>query len=846
MPQASNTDSWRANNSAPIPARGGLLRTWAASESLQAAIVLALLLNVFFFPFLWGNKTLLLSARGAPSIMPDGAAGDAPRVRIRRSPDTGAPAWQSEPWVPVMQRIYSGEHTVPLWNPYAGCGAPFAAAMLPQTFYPLTFLLSLHPTPSTFAIYLALRLWIAGFFTYLFLKLFVPHPAALAAGIAFMFTGYFILYLNMPHLSVEVMLPAVFYAFELLHRRFDTRVLVLGSSIVLLSILGGMPESTFLILVFGGCYFFLRAITDHASASVPKQIGRLALINIFGFGMAALLLVPFVEYVSYSFTSHSDSFGRGVEGPVAVRELLGYLAPLVEGYPLDNIFSASPNFVYGYFGVATSMLASLAVIGWIADRRSGNTGLCPPLVPFFAVAVAAMLMKRCGFPLVQWIGYLPVFRAVIFYKYLEPLIGFSVAVLCGMGVSRVLAGKCRPRQVATAVVSMLALLLLGYGAYLGDALRAKQDAYLFFRSTTAALLVLVVASVVLFVTVARGARTIGDGWLRRYFLANGLLILCCIAGELLLNFIYPVFYKYSEQPDKRVDAFAGAPYISWLQQKKVKDFRIFARESILFPEWAGVFGLFDIRAVDAMYPDKYFPFVRAFVPPDPNDKALFGDLLSYFAGEAPGYSFTSPAARRLLQLSSVRYLITRTPLEASEPLFNLVYDKDVRIYEYRSILPRAAIFYSVEAAATGEDALKRLADPGFDLLQRAVVTSSGLSREATQKIRELVAAPPRTAGIAEIVRQASREVQIGATLERPGLVVLNDTAYPGWRAYVDGREADILNSNYLFRGVLVEGGRHQVVFRYQPGSFQAGLVISLLALITLVLLARFPVRLGLA
>src|SRR4029077_10249021 len=98
----------------------------------------------------------------------------------------------------------------------------------------------------------------AGIISYLFLRLFVPHLPALAGGVAYMLTGYFILYLNMFHISVEMMLPAVFYSFELLHRRFDARVLTLCSVTVLLSIIGGAPESLFLTLVFGYLYYFYR------------------------------------------------------------------------------------------------------------------------------------------------------------------------------------------------------------------------------------------------------------------------------------------------------------------------------------------------------------------------------------------------------------------------------------------------------------------------------------------------------------------------------------------------------------------------------------------------------------
>ena len=58
--------------------------------------------------------------------------------------------------------------------------------------------------------------------------------------------------------------------------------------------------------------------------------------------------------------------------------------------------------------------------------------------------------------------------------------------------------------------------------------------------------------------------------------------------------------------------------------------------------------------------------------------------------------------------------------------------------------------------------------------------------------------------------------------DRPGLLVLSDAYYPGWRATVDGEAAPIYPTNVLFRGVPIPAGEHTVVFTYAPSGWLLG------------------------
>jgi MYXO-CTERM domain-containing protein len=93
-------------------------------------------------------------------------------------------------------------------------------------------------------------------------------------------------------------------------------------------------------------------------------------------------------------------------------------------------------------------------------------------------------------------------------------------------------------------------------------------------------------------------------------------------------------------------------------------------------------------------------------------------------------------------------------------------------------------------------------------------------------IRRVNRLPPDPVRSARIVSYRSQEVKVDAIVERPALLVLNDSDYPGWKVYVDGRRSHWITANYLFRGVLLRPGRHLVRFAYEPGSLAAGGAIS--------------------
>jgi len=87
-----------------------------------------------------------------------------------------------------------------------------------------------------------------------------------------------------------------------------------------------------------------------------------------------------------------------------------------------------------------------------------------------------------------------------------------------------------------------------------------------------------------------------------------------------------------------------------------------------------------------------------------------------------------------------------------------------------------------------------------------------------------------------VVKYESQRVELDAVLERPGLVVLADVFYPGWRLTIDGKPAPIYRANRMMRGAAVPAGRHRLVYTYAPGSVRIGGQLSLVGLASLLIL----------
>jgi len=635
-------------------------RMASTNRSVLAALFLLLILSLLFAPALFGGKTLLLSSWDTASITASGAYDQAarPLLRLARTPDPGAPAWIAEPWFSVISDQLWGEFNLPLWNPYNGYGTPLAAAMQPQPFYPPSILLSLHLAAWTYNLFIVGRLFIAALLTYFFARQFLSPLPSLFSALAFALTGYFIIYLNMPHVSVEVLIPGILLAFERLLRTNSWLAVAGAAAMIFLGMVAGMPESAFLMVSFATVYFLCRLLfAAEYRRNAAARLGKFAVAVAFGFALSAFLLLPFLEFLKLGHDVHQPSNISGARSGLAFdhdgRSVVMYLLPLIFGPVLNLTLSNFSGWsgLRGYWGIVAFFFAVAALVSLFVNRRTREIAPERFLIVFFSVMLALMTLKRFGNPVVQWIGYLPLADMIVYPKYQEPLIGFCMAMLAGLGFAALIGGRIASRHLACTACVIGGVMLLLAVSYLPDvgSPSAKYANVFFFGSLGAGILVLLAAALASWLALRNSSN--GRTWLLR-----GLVV--SLALELSFNFIVPVFYVLNKLPPAQANAYAGAPYVDFLRSRTADHARIFGRENILYPNWSAVFKLEDVRNLDALLYARYRTFIRSFLLTPGDEARVHGDLADRFTGGDFPYAFGSEIERRFLALSSIKYLIT--------------------------------------------------------------------------------------------------------------------------------------------------------------------------------------------
>lgn len=157
-------------------------------------------------------------------------------------------------------------------------------------------------------------------------------------------------------------------------------------------------------------------------------------------------------------------------------------------------------------------------------------------------------------------------------------------------------------------------------------------------------------------------------------------------------------------------------------------------------------------------------------------------------------------------------------LNDATPLYNAVYESTdgIVVYENTRFLPRARFVKKVRVVDSSRAAINILWNrKNFNPSTIALV-------EDYNGPTELLNGEVINADFSD-----GSNITLSVKTGENGFLVISDSWYPGWKAYIDNKETKIYKTNAVSRGILITGtGEHTVELRFVPKTFYMGLFFS--------------------
>jgi hypothetical protein len=726
---------------------------------------------------------------------------------------------------PFYQYAREALPDLPLWNPHISAGRPFLANAQNAMFSPFSWPAYVLPFWDSLAVIAALKLFFGALGAFVLGRaLGMRARGALLTGVVFAFGTFYVVWLAWPLTNIFPLIPWLLLVADGIVRRPGPMPGAALAALVALTAFGGHPETTFHALAVTALFFAFRLWQERGRGAVVRSLVTFTAAGLAGAAIAAVMLIPFFELLLGSGDlSRRQSYEPGswpakYLGALFLHDYWGRASQQSNIEPFMQVRG-------WYAGALTLMLAAAALI-------------LRPTVLRLAIAAFGVLtaMVVVGFDPVFWaITRLPGFstahnqRMLIFVPLaLALLAGFGLDDLSSNGAPR---GR-RRRFVLGAGAAILAVPFVWMAAAgtlttrgLGEALKVAWGFVdpppvnpLNLAESPVAIGIVHMSALLQWMLFAGLGFALIAFRLRppRPLAATAFVALAValVAGDL---FRANMGFNTAIPEDHAVMPETGA--IDYLQSRTPNRFIGVSTQISFQPlpaDMAMRYGLYDARGYDYPAEKRYDRLWRRNVAPGVPD----------FAQPIQNAAATR-ASVRALNLLSVTDLIQHPRGERLERigLTRAYSGEDAVVYRNDKALPRTFLAAAQKTVSGEAAALAAATAPGFDG-RRVAVTERVLPG-----LPQAGRGEPREAGTARLARYEAERVVVDADAKRRSLLVLTDVHYPGWSATVDGEPVPIERVDYLLRGVLVPAGAHRVEFSYEPASFRAGWIISLLGLV---------------
>jgi len=687
---------------------------------------------------------------------------------------------------------------LPHWNPYVYCGIPFYSSFSAPVFYPLRGLLMLSAgAEATIRFTFPIHMFLGGLFAWLFLGSIGAGRAGRYFGsIAFAAGCWANTLFYAGHGSKIICwsyIPLLLYACERWHATRRPWFVGLGALCFGMQSLSSHPQMVLYSAIAAGLWLLTRSLAAGRPLR-PLGAGALGLAGMIALGAAvgAVQLIPGYDFSKLSTRGADLSEDQASSYSLPPEESLVMVLPHLFGYRhgFDDSVAGGIPVYWGRLGLRLSSEfagVSVALLALLGIARSRSVARWPLLV-----LLAAGL-------LVSWGGYTPMYRILyaavpVFRKLRAPhmaavLTTTALPFAGALGMDRFLqGGRDLWKWIAGAGAVAAAVSLASPAIVASSAARDQPGG----RPGAEAL-----------VMDRRSSMARGD------FL-HAAAVLGLLAGGSLLC---------SRRPSARSSVAVGACAIAALELVPVdRDFQVILPQTRM---------------------EQLFPRRDDLVSLAGEGRVLPGsdDYIPLHLRSVAGYHAARPQVvdgmMQSLQSGGLQAarLTAWTVLEDSVPM------------SYSQV--RSTVLAQYEASGGPADSMALLV-PGQPLRRAFLARSWAVVDEQRMLSAICVGYDPEVissvssdpgiepvsqsfAGGASITVDLPESIAVSVSASEPALLVLADTWYPRWRAFVDGRPVPMLRANYWQRAVAVPAGEHTVSFAFDSSDVRVGLLVSICA-----------------
>ncbi len=681
----------------------------------------------------------------------------------------------------------------PLLNPFMLCGDILAAAAQPAPYDPFNLIGMLIPLAPSLTFAAAMTFFLAGFGAFVFLRsLGSSELAALVTAAGWMFSGNMAFFAGWPLARAWAFLPLIFFAIRLVVRETSVRGGVILTMALTLLILAGHPESLLHVTAVGVVYGLFEMVFP-GSAGIPpavlgsdvsqaRRAGRprsQAILTACVSGVIALLLtaiflLPFLEASQQTVEIYGRRQMRAMPLPFMPVHIQHRAAMMLFPFWGGQPWRGSTTAEWDPLSARVgSIILTLAIASLLIAWRRKETWF------FFGLALVCLCAAFSAPPVSNMLHQLPLFDMAINDR-LAFAAAFSLSILAGLAIDGLVESRKR-----TALIAAVVALALAAGTYAvwSHELGVGVDPKVIRINALAEMLPLAIMAILLLTPI----RLLP-------------LILILILGQRMVEdgAIYPSLPRRAFYP--KIPIFSAIP------KDSAEPFRVAGAHFVLIPDSAALYQLEDPRGYEAM------TFAR-----------LADTYPLWSIGQPVSFNAIGDLAPPFLSFLNVRYAIVPTSVNAPEGWIEVMKDRTAKLFENRRVLPRAFVPRRIRYERRGEPVLQGMS-LAKDFADIAWIEAPELTPHEV----------PNGPGTLTLHRDGNG-LSIDAEMAADGWVVASQSAWKGWRAYIDNRRVGVRFANHAFLGVFVPKGHHHVTLQYLPESFTRGRAISFATLGVLVI-----------